>query len=55
MLQDMKAESYLGTTFWNSKNQPIGLIAVIGRQPMAISFSSRLTLTPTLSYFPDSL
>ena len=34
VLQDMKAESYLGTTLWNSKNQPIGLIAVIGRQPI---------------------
>jgi signal transduction histidine kinase len=35
VLQDMKAESYLGTTLWDSKNQPIGLIAVIGRQPIA--------------------
>ena len=34
VLQDMKAESYLGTTLWDSNNQPIGLIAVIGRQPI---------------------
>ena len=29
------AESYAGTTLWNSSGQPIGLIAVIGRQPRA--------------------
>jgi signal transduction histidine kinase/CheY-like chemotaxis protein len=32
-LQDMLAESYAGTTLWSSRGQPIGLIAVIGRQP----------------------
>ncbi len=35
VLQDMKAESYLGTTLWSSQGRPIGLIAVIGRQPLA--------------------
>jgi len=34
VLQDMLAESYVGTTLFNSINQPIGLIAVIGRQPL---------------------
>ncbi len=35
VLQEMMAESYVGTTLWSSKGQPIGLIAVIGRQPLA--------------------
>ncbi len=35
VLQEMKAESYAGTILWGSKGQPIGLIAVIGRQPLA--------------------
>jgi len=34
VLQDMKAESYLGTTLWSSDGRPIGLIAVIGRTPL---------------------
>ena len=34
VLQDMVAESYLGTTLWNSKGEAIGLIAVIGRRPL---------------------
>ena len=34
-LQEMMAESYAGTTLWDSRGQPIGLIAVIGRQPRA--------------------
>jgi light-regulated signal transduction histidine kinase (bacteriophytochrome) len=34
VLQDMVAESYIGTTLWGSKGQPIGLIAIIGRQPL---------------------
>lgn len=33
-LQDLCAESYLGTTLWDSTGQPIGLIAVIGRRPL---------------------
>ena len=35
VLQDMAAESYVGTTLWSSKGQPIGLIAIIGRKPLA--------------------
>lgn len=34
ILQEMPAESYAGTTLWNSQGQPIGLIAVIGRNPL---------------------
>ncbi|MBK9796698.1 MAG: PAS domain S-box protein [Holophagaceae bacterium] len=34
VLQDMGAESYLGTTLWGSGGQPIGLIALIGRHPI---------------------
>lgn len=35
VLQEMKAESYVGTTLWSHDGKPIGLIAVIGRQPLA--------------------
>jgi len=35
VLQDLQAESYLGTTLWSSQGKPIGLIAIIGRQPLA--------------------
>ena len=35
VLQDMAAESYVGTTLWSSQGQPIGLIAIIGRKPLA--------------------
>ncbi len=34
VLQDMKAESYVGTTLWGFDGKPIGLIAVIGRKPL---------------------
>jgi len=33
VLQNLKAESYAGTTLLDSKGKPIGLIAVIGRKP----------------------
>ncbi len=33
-LQDMSAESYVGTTLWSSDGKPIGLIAVIGEKPL---------------------
>jgi PAS domain S-box-containing protein len=33
-LQDLKAESYIGTTLWSFDKKPIGLIAVIGRRPL---------------------
>jgi light-regulated signal transduction histidine kinase (bacteriophytochrome) len=35
VLQEMTAESYVGTTLWSSKGQPIGLIAVISRKQLA--------------------
>jgi two-component system CheB/CheR fusion protein len=35
ILQEMLAESYVGTTLWSSGGQPIGLIAIIGRQPLS--------------------
>ncbi len=35
VLQEMGAESYAGITLWSSTGRPIGLIAVIGRRPMA--------------------
>ena len=34
VLQEMHAESYVGTTLWSSRGKPIGLIAVIGRQQL---------------------
>jgi chemotaxis protein methyltransferase CheR len=34
MLQNLRAESYLGVTIWGHTRQPIGLIAVIGRRPL---------------------
>jgi PAS domain S-box-containing protein len=34
-LQEMMAESYAGITLWSSRGKPIGLIAVIGREPRA--------------------
>jgi PAS domain S-box-containing protein len=34
VLQEMLAESYLGTTLWNSEGKPVGLIAMIGRKPL---------------------
>jgi PAS domain S-box-containing protein len=33
-LQDLNAESYIGTTLWSFDGNPIGLIAVIGRKPL---------------------
>jgi PAS domain S-box-containing protein len=35
VLQDMLAESYVGVTLWGSQGRPIGLIAILGRQPLA--------------------
>jgi PAS domain S-box-containing protein len=35
VLQALQAESYLGTTLWSAQGEPIGLIAVIGRKPLA--------------------
>ncbi len=35
MLQDLQAESYVGVTLWDHRGHPAGLIAVIGRRPLA--------------------
>ncbi len=35
VLQEMLAESYVGTTLWSFDGKPIGLIAIIGRKPLA--------------------
>ena len=35
VLKGLRAESYVGVTLWSHIGQPIGLIAVIGRQPLA--------------------
>ena len=35
VLREMKAESYVGATLWSFHGEPIGLIAVIGRKPLA--------------------
>jgi PAS domain S-box-containing protein len=35
VLQEMRAESYVGTTLWSYDKQPIGLIALISRAPLA--------------------
>ena len=34
VLQDLKAESYVGVTLWSHTHEPIGLIAVISRRPL---------------------
>lgn len=34
VLQDLRAESYVGVTLWSHTGQPIGLIAVIGQKPL---------------------
>ncbi|MBF0528356.1 MAG: PAS domain S-box protein, partial [Deltaproteobacteria bacterium] len=34
VLQEMRAESYVGAILWSSQGQPIGLIAIIGRTPL---------------------
>ena len=34
VLQEIAAESYVGTTLWSSLGKPIGLIAIIGRKPL---------------------
>jgi PAS domain S-box-containing protein len=33
-LQELMAESYVGTTLWSFDGKPIGLIAIIGRKPL---------------------
>jgi hypothetical protein len=33
-LQELKAQSYIGTTLWSFDGKPIGLIAIIGQKPL---------------------
>jgi hypothetical protein len=33
-LQELNAESYVGTTLWSFDGKPIGLIAIIGSKPL---------------------
>ena len=44
MLQEMLAESYVGTTLWNFDGKPIGLIAIIGRKPLVNPHLAELIL-----------
>lgn len=44
VLQDMGAESYLGVTLFGLNGNPIGLIALIGRTPVADSHLAESTL-----------
>ncbi|OGV69114.1 MAG: hypothetical protein A3K19_25030 [Lentisphaerae bacterium RIFOXYB12_FULL_65_16] len=34
VLQELRSESYIGTTLWSYDGKPIGLIALIGRKPL---------------------
>ncbi len=34
VLEELKAESYVGVTLWSHRGEPIGLIAVISRRPL---------------------
>jgi PAS domain S-box-containing protein len=44
-LQELNAESYVGTTLWSFKGRPIGLIAVIGRKPLSSTRLAESLLT----------
>lgn len=35
VLQELRAQSYVGATLWSFDGKPIGLIAIIGRKPLA--------------------
>jgi hypothetical protein len=43
-LQNLRAESYIGTTLWSHTGQPIGLIAVIGRRPLTNRLQAEITM-----------
>ncbi|MBK9965050.1 MAG: PAS domain S-box protein [Holophagales bacterium] len=43
-LQELRADSYVGATLWSHAGKPIGLIAVIGRKPMANRAQAERTL-----------
>ena len=44
VLRDLRAESYVGVTLWSHTGQAIGLIAVIGRKPLANRSKAEATL-----------
>ncbi|MEI6727806.1 MAG: PAS domain-containing protein, partial [Actinomycetes bacterium] len=44
VLQDLRAESYVGVTLFDHDGQPIGLIAVIGREPLTDRRPAEATL-----------
>lgn len=44
VLQEMAAESYVGLTLWSSDGTPIGLIAVIGRNPLTDTKQAEIVL-----------
>ncbi len=44
VLQELRAESYVGVTLWGYAGQPIGLIAVIGHGPLANRAQAEATL-----------
>jgi PAS domain S-box-containing protein len=43
-LQGLRAESYVGVTLWSHAGKPIGLIAVIGRRPLANRLHAESTM-----------
>ncbi len=45
VLRDLRAESYIGVTLWSHTGRPIGLIAVIGRHPLANRVIAESVLT----------
>ena len=44
VLQEMKAEGYVGTTLWGHQGEPIGLIALIWRRPLEDPSSAKSLL-----------
>ena len=44
VLQDLRAESYIGSTLWGHDGHPIGLIALISRRPLANREQAEATL-----------
>ena len=44
VLKDLRAESYIGVTLWSHDGKPIGLIAVISRNPLANRPQAEATL-----------
>ncbi len=44
VLEDLRAQSYVGVTLWSHTGKPIGLIAVIGRTPLANRSLAETTL-----------